>query len=32
MMNWSRLAFDSVSVGSMSMAPWTTSGKYIVIG
>ena len=24
--------FDSVSVGSISMAPWTTSGKYMVIG
>ncbi len=22
-------AFDSDSVGSMSSAPWTTSGKYI---
>ena len=32
LMNWSRLALDSDSVGSMSMAPWTTSGKYIVIG
>ena len=29
---WSRLCFDSDSVGSISMAPWTTSGKYMVIG
>jgi glycine dehydrogenase subunit 2 len=26
-MNWSRLALLSVSVGSTSIAPWTTSGK-----
>ena len=32
MMNRSRLAFDSDSVGSISIAPCTTSGKYIVIG
>ena len=25
-------ALDSVSVGSTSIAPWTTSGKYMVIG
>ena len=25
-------AFDSDSVGSISMAPCTTSGKYMVIG
>ena len=25
-------AFDLDSVGSISMAPWTTSGKYMVIG
>jgi hypothetical protein len=27
-----RLAWIPVSVGSISIAPWTTSGKYIVIG
>jgi hypothetical protein len=31
-MNRSSEAFDSDSVGSISMAPWTTSGKYMVIG
>ena len=31
-MNWSRPARLSVSVGSTSIAPCTTSGKYMVIG
>ncbi len=31
-MNWSRLCLDSDSVGSISMAPCTTSGKYTVMG
>ena len=31
-MNWSSAALLSVSVGSTSIAPWTTSGKYMVIG
>ena len=31
-MNRSSEAFDSDSVGSISIAPWTTSGKYMVIG
>ncbi len=30
--NWSSEALLSVSVGSISKAPCTTSGKYIVIG
>ena len=32
MMNRSSEALLSDSVGSISIAPWTTSGKYIVIG
>src|SRR5260221_14566437 len=31
-MKWSSASLLSVSVGSISSAPWTTSGKYIVIG
>ncbi|MNF01131.1 hypothetical protein D3C80_2000750 [compost metagenome] len=31
-MKRSSSALDSVSVGSISMAPWTTRGKYMVIG